>query len=144
MEPGGPAAPAIYAEGETRWQYAGFWLRFGAILVDGVILGVVGVILLFVLTDTTAALFNFVIGFAYYVLGNGWGGTPGKRLLGLRVVNNDGDEPGLAAGLVRYLVTLISALALFLGYLWMLWDGQRQTWHDKAAGTFVVQVLSGR
>ena len=39
---------------------------------------------------------------------------------------------------VRYLVAFLSALALGLGYFWMLWDPRRQTWHDKAAGTVVV------
>ena len=37
-------------------------------------------------------------------------------------------------------MSIVSGLACGLGYLWMLWDPQRQTWHDKAAGTYVVRV----
>ena len=34
----------------------------------------------------------------------------------------------------------ISGQICYLGYLWMLWDGKNQTWHDKVAGTFVVRT----
>jgi uncharacterized RDD family membrane protein YckC len=41
---------------------------------------------------------------------------------------------------VRWIVAYISGATIFLGYLWMLWDPRKQTWHDKAAGSFVVKV----
>ena len=47
-------------------------------------------------------------------------------------------SPGFGRAIVRYLVAMISSLAVFLGYLWAVWDERRQTWHDKAAGTVVI------
>lgn len=65
--------------------------------------------------------------------------TPGKMLLGLRIVDaGDGGPPGMRALVLRYVGYLVSALPLCLGYLWVLWDPRRQGWHDKMANTVVV------
>jgi uncharacterized RDD family membrane protein YckC len=45
---------------------------------------------------------------------------------------------GYGRALVRNLVKYVSAVVVLLGYLWMLWDKEKQTWHDKAAGSVVV------
>jgi uncharacterized RDD family membrane protein YckC len=65
--------------------------------------------------------------------------TPGKMWLRLRIVDaaTGGDAP-FPRLVVRYLGYLLSALPLGLGFLWMLWDPRRQTWHDKLAGTVVL------
>jgi uncharacterized RDD family membrane protein YckC len=66
--------------------------------------------------------------------------TPGKMLLGLRIVDADSGAPPTLRRLVwRYVGYLVSALPLCLGYLWVLWDPRRQGWHDKMARTLVVQ-----
>lgn len=67
---------------------------------------------------------------------HGW--TPGSRLLGMRIVRLDGGAPGARGGLVRAVVAFFSDFFFGLGYLWAIWDPRRQTWHDKVAGTFVV------
>jgi hypothetical protein len=41
---------------------------------------------------------------------------------------------------VRWIVGYISFAVILIGYLWMLWDGEKQTWHDKAANDVVVPV----
>jgi uncharacterized RDD family membrane protein YckC len=67
------------------------------------------------------------------------GGTPGKLMLGLRIVDaGTGGLPPFGRLVPRYFGYLVSALPLGLGYLWMLWDARRQCWHDKMAGTLVV------
>lgn len=71
------------------------------------------------------------------------GGTFGHRLLGLRVVRADGEQLSLLMATVRWLVECASALSLGFGYLWMLDEPQRRTWHDLAAGSVVVRE-SGR
>lgn len=109
-----------------------------AAFVDTLILSGVAILLSIVLSPEQSALPEFVIVFTYEVLGNGWGGTPGKRLLGMRLVNAAGEPPGLARSLIRSVVAGISFIALLLGFLWMLWDRDKQTWHDKAAGTYVT------
>lgn len=123
---------------EPKPEYAGFRQRFVALVVDSVILGTVSLLLSFTFGPEQSALPDFIIAFTYEVLGNGWGGTPGKRLIGMRLVNADGEAPGLASSLVRTVVAGISFVALLIGFFWMLRDPDKQTWHDKAAGTYVV------
>jgi uncharacterized RDD family membrane protein YckC len=65
------------------------------------------------------------------------GQTPGKRLMGVRVVRSDGQRLHLGNAIRRELAYVLSGL-LFLGYLWILFDNRRQGWHDKLAGTIVV------
>jgi uncharacterized RDD family membrane protein YckC len=64
--------------------------------------------------------------------------TPGKAALGLRVVRRDGKRMTVWRSIVRSLAYWISALPLFLGFLWILVDNERQGWHDKIANTCVV------
>jgi uncharacterized RDD family membrane protein YckC len=66
----------------------------------------------------------------------------GKRVLGIRVLDFQGGTGSIGYGraVVRNLVKYISAIPLLLGYLWMLWDREKQCWHDKAASSVVVPV----
>lgn len=70
------------------------------------------------------------------------GQTWGRRIVGIKVIRVDnGDVPGVGRALGRQLFgNIISANILYLGYLWMIWDKDRQTWHDKVAGTIVVRT----
>ncbi len=137
--------------------YAGFWRRFLALLIDGIILGVVGGILAAVLGlgsgsaegssasfnfGTGGTLLNFVLGILYFTLMIGLmnGKTVGGMALGIRVVPADGGgRVSIGKALIRAVVAYVSGFVLVLGYLWMLWDRNKQTWHDKAAGTYVVR-----
>lgn len=69
------------------------------------------------------------------------GQTWGRRIVGIKVVRvGTGAAPGFWRALARQLFAgIISANVLYLGYLWMLWDSDRQTWHDKISGTVVVK-----
>ena len=66
------------------------------------------------------------------------GQTPGKRLFGLLVIQTDGHKLSVGRAFLRVLGYWISALPLFLGFIWILFDGRRQGWHDKLAGTYVI------
>ena len=67
--------------------------------------------------------------------------TPGKLVLGLRIVDADtGRAPSFGRFALRYVGYLVSALPLGLGYFWAIWDKRRQGWHDKMAGTLVVRL----
>lgn len=68
--------------------------------------------------------------------------TPGKKLLGLQVVNHQtGAIPGFGTMFLREIVgRFLSGLFLGLGYFWALWDKNAQAWHDKLAGTVVVKA----
>jgi uncharacterized RDD family membrane protein YckC len=72
------------------------------------------------------------------------GTTPGKRALGMYVVKEDGQRAGFGTMLLReWVARAISGLVLGLGYLWILFDKDRQAWHDKLAGTYVVERRGG-
>ena len=120
---------------------AGFWRRFVASLVDGLVIGVVNAILLGILSENAATLLAIVSGLGYYTYleGGASGQTVGKKALGIRVVSlSDGDRIGYGRAFIRYIGRILSALPLLLGYFWMLWDGEKQTWHDKLSGSVVV------
>jgi len=64
--------------------------------------------------------------------------TFGMFVMGIEVTTIDGKPLGFKRSLVRFLGMLISVVCLGLGVFWMFWDKQRQTWHDKFAGTAVI------
>lgn len=66
------------------------------------------------------------------------GQTPGKMIMGIRVVSSDSERisPGLA--FLRMIGYVISFLPLLAGFLWMLWDREQRAWHDSLAVTRVI------
>jgi uncharacterized RDD family membrane protein YckC len=123
---------------------AGFWKRAGAILLDVLIVMIAAQLLRGFDRDLGDFLAAPAI-LAYYVFFEGGvrGQTLGKRVFGLRVIDlARGGSIGVRRGLIRNLVRVLSWLVFGLGYLWMLWDREKQTWHDKAAGSVVVPVES--
>lgn len=146
---GGPP-PGYTAYGEhtgagVNAPRAGFWIRFAAVVVDGLIYGIPTSILAAVLDVGTAGrqLLSLVVGLVYFVSqeSGSTGQTIGKKLCGIRVVDQTtGQTIDAGRALVRYLVSIVSGLVCGLGYFWMLWDGNKQTWHDKASQTLVVKA----
>jgi uncharacterized RDD family membrane protein YckC len=87
----------------------------------------------------------FLVVLIYFVFFWSWlGYTPGKGLLGLRIVRQDGQPLSAGRALLRYLAYWISAIPLFLGFIWILVDRQHEGWHDKIANTHVVYILGDR
>ncbi len=126
--------------------YAGWWRRGWALLFDWLILGfatgiadMAGESPMQHVADLLS--FAFVVG--YVVLLTATGGTPGKRVLGMRVVRMDGTPAGVWKALGRELLKPITAIPLGLGWLWMLDEPDARTWHDLAAGTVVIRELPG-
>lgn len=121
---------------------AGFWIRFGAALVDGIILGIVEAILRAAAGGAGQAL-DFLVGGLYLVFffGGPRGQTIGFRVCGIRVISmEDGGPIGYGRAAIRWIVGIVSAVVILIGYFWMLWDRERQTWHDKASTSVVVPV----
>lgn len=72
------------------------------------------------------------------------GQTPGKLLMGVRVLTVDGRNVPFLRACLRVLGYVPSAIVFYLGFLWVLVDDQRQAWHDKIARTYVVYVWAAR
>ena len=63
----------------------------------------------------------------------------GKHALSIRVVDLDSATPiGYGRASIRYVTSIVSAIVIYIGYLWMLWDREKQCWHDKTANSVVV------
>ena len=124
---------------------ASFGRRLVAALLDGLILGIAYGILFAIVGRTLGDVVGIILGLGYYTYfeGSPSGQTPGKRALGIRVYDFSGGSTngiGYGRAVIRYIGRIISTIPCFLGYLWMLWDKEKQTWHDKIASTVVVPV----
>jgi len=89
---------------------------------------------------TGSVLFTLIV-IAYYTFF--WtlvGYTPGKAVLGLKVVRRNGAKVSFGRSLLRFFAYWISLIPLGLGFFWVLWDPKRQGWHDKIAGTQVLYL----
>lgn len=122
-------------------DYADFGPRLVAYTIDGLILTIGSVPLMLLFAETFVGV---IVSLLTLVLVGSWsfntlGWSFGKGLVSLRIRKiATGTRPGITAGLIRTLVSLLSVALLFIGYLWMIWDDENQTLHDKVAGTHVV------
>jgi len=126
---------------EPSGPRASFLQRLGAALIDGILVGVVVAVLEQIVGQGPGSLLGLAVGIGYYgwLEGSASGQTIGKRALGIRVYDfRSGGAIGTSRGILRYFARILSTIPLFLGYFWMLWDDEKQTWHDKIAGSVVV------
>lgn len=177
--PGSYVAPPGYGYPGATVK-AGFWARFAAFVIDGIVVGLFAIPAYIALaagdtkiercsiddsgnfdpsgtvdnglcevpTGSTWAIFGvllalaFVAGIIYFAkLEGGSGQTLGKRALGIKVVDSrTGGSIGTGRGVGRYFARILSQLVCYLGYLWMLWDPEKQTWHDKMVNSYVVKA----
>ena len=127
-------------------EKAGWWTRFLAILIDTIGLGIIGAILNGIVYQgdpTAGSGLNTLLGvvyFCYFWSSYGKGQTMGMRALNIKVVKTDGSQLDLVGAFLRYVGLFISCLALFIGVIWAAFDAQKQGWHDKIAGTYVVKA----
>jgi uncharacterized RDD family membrane protein YckC len=71
------------------------------------------------------------------------GTTIGGIILGLKVVRLDDRPMDWTTAVVRALACFLSLVVVFLGFIWVAFDPEKQSWHDKIAGTIVVRVPRG-
>jgi len=151
-----PAPVSTPAVVPAPFQFAGGGERFMAFVIDTIILGIlVWLLVVFaeVMTDSTGDAFAICSGlltlagpFGYYTYFHAHSGqTPGKKVMGIKVISTDGSPltTGKSAGRAfGYMLTwaLTYVFVGFIGFLWMFRGENRQTWHDKMAGTYVIKV----
>ena len=125
---------------------AGWWTRVFAVLIDSIGLGIISGILVSILYQgdpTAGSGLQTLLGVAYFCYfwsSYGGGQTLGMRALNIRVVKTDGSQLDLVGAFLRYVGLVISIIPLFLGVIWAAFDAQKQGWHDKIAGTYVVKA----
>ena len=125
----------------------GFWIRTLAYIIDAIILGIVGTIIGgFIDPDPgspSRSTLNLVLGLVYFLYfwsAQGGGQTLGMRPFKLKVVRTDGSSLTYVQALIRYVGLVISFLCIFIGVIWVAFDANKQGWHDKIAGTYVVKA----
>jgi uncharacterized RDD family membrane protein YckC len=153
---------------DPQVKYAGFRLRFIAYWVDWLIIFPLGLMIQQMVGSSPFALFqaktmddllklqssgNSLLGMAISTLFslafflifwvNYDGATPGKKLLGIKIIKDNGEKINYPSAFIRYIGYLISGATLMffgIGYLWIIWDKKKQALHDKIAGTLVVKT----
>ena len=143
------------ANGMDNHQYAGFWIRVAAALIDTVLFAIViGIPLTLIYGSDYWTSEELVMGFwdaVFYIVPiviTVWFwvrylGTPGKMILRLQVIDaNTGQAVSTAKGIGRYLAYYASALPLLLGFVWVAFDRKKQGFHDKLAGTYVIRATA--
>lgn len=149
----------INVAGELR--YAGFWIRVGAKLIDGIIVGIPFFVIMFIMgvamTPTAGGanrtepspvmpfMFMLVefgmifINLAYQIFFLGkYGATPGKMLCKLKVVTAEGERFGYARATGRTFAEMLSGMICYIGYFMVAFDAQKRGLHDHICNTRVV------
>jgi uncharacterized RDD family membrane protein YckC len=155
--------PAPGYSGATTFVYASFLIRFVAAFIDGLIVSVALFVIFFIIgiiagiaaaasgseppstmTGGAALLADviyFVLYSGYFVYFWGMGQTPGMRIFRIYVADPmTGGPIGFSRAMIRFLGYLLSTLACYVGLIWAAFDPRRQGWHDKFAGSIVIQL----
>ena len=118
-------------------NYAGFWIRFVAYLIDVIIIMIPSIIIIFA---GLPSLLQLIIGIAYFIYfpSSEYMATPGKMALGLIITDEHGNRIGAVTAAVRYICYLISAIPLYIGFFIIGFTEKRMGLHDMIARTRVV------
>jgi len=146
-----PAAPPSHPSANLFFgpsvEYAGWWARVGAWIIDALLVVVSNIILISLFGAAgpagaaIGALLTTGASVAYYVvLTAGGNRTIGRMVLGIAVVREGGGDLTYGQSALRLLTSAVSWLVWILGILWPLWDDKNQTFHDKIALTVVIKV----
>lgn len=123
--------PSLGGMDPTSLPRVGFWVRVGAGLIDLLLLSIASKTIPILLLIYIVAMWT-------------WKGTTiGGMVFGFKVVRVNGQPLTFGVALVRGLACMLSLVALGLGFFWIAWDREKQSWHDKIAGTYVVRMPKG-
>jgi uncharacterized RDD family membrane protein YckC len=150
-------------------RYGGFWIRFVAIVIDGLLLGVAQSLIIAPLmaalgfAASNPAMMNsedgmaafsammgamgliqvvgLVIGWLYFALmqSGKHQATLGKMALGLKVVDSEGNRLSFGRASLRYIGKFVSSLVLMIGYIIAAFNPRKQALHDMIASTYVIK-----
>ncbi len=123
---------------DTTYRHAGFWVRVVAALIDSVIIAAIGFIVRQIIGDSDPI--TIIIGAGYHI--GMWvkndGMTFGKKIMGIKVIQTNGQAIDIKTGVIRYIGYIVSGMVLGIGFIWVAFDKNKQGWHDKIANTFVI------
>ena len=134
-------------------EYAGFWIRVGAALIDTVLMLILIAPILTAIYGTgywmseslVQGFWDLIVNYLLpaIIIIIFWvykSATPGKMVTKLAIVDaKTGGKPSTGQFIIRYLGYYLSTIPLFLGIIWVGIDKRKQGWHDKIAGTVVLR-----
>ena len=137
-------------------DYAGFWIRVAASIIDSIILVLVTSPILYSIygkeyfksEGLVAGYWDIIIKWifpavAVIVFWIYKSATPGKMIMGIKIIDmKTGNPPSTSQSIIRYLGYYVSMIPLMLGIIWVAFDEKKQGWHDKLAGTVVIKINS--
>jgi len=135
-------------------RYAGFWRRWAAILIDGIVTGLVtwptsfalqglfpkaGSVKIVIPVIVILYLISFLVPALYSIILHGkYGATPGKKALKIKVVMSDGQPITYGRATGRYFAHMLSAMVMYIGYIMAGFDQEKRALHDHVCNTRVV------
>lgn len=142
---------------ENNYEYAGFWIRFCASIIDTIVLCIIITPVLYMMYgsayfgDELSSLlpgrilvewiFPIAASVGFWVYKSA---TPGKMALSLKVLDEKTGAPiTVHQSIVRYLGYFVSAVTFLFGFIWVGMDSKKQGFHDKMASTVVVRDKNG-
>ncbi len=144
---------------EQHVEYAGFWVRVGATIIDTILIMLITFPLLVSIygwayfdmeqTGFIAGPADFLITYALPAIAVilFWlkkQATPGKMAVSAKVVDaKTGNTMSVSQAIGRYFAYYVSLIPLGLGFIWVAFDSKKQGWHDKLAGTVVIRSKNG-
>lgn len=154
-----PPMPGVYRNPMDMVPKATFWMRAVATLVDaGVVFGlqmILGGLLALAGSVTVVGsdggagetafivhFFSYLISFTYYIFFTGYcGQTPGKMVLRIKVVRQDGSPVGYGRAAFREVpAKFLSGIIFGIGYLMVIFDEQKRALHDRMSDTYVIKL----
>ena len=128
-------------KGENVMEYAGFWNRFIAIVIDSVLLAIVSIITNILFNENVAGTVGFLVGWLYFagLESSTRQATIGKSAMGLVVTGVDGNRISFLRATGRYFGKILSALILLIGYFMAAFTARKQALHDILASTLVLK-----
>ena len=138
----------------SEQQYAGFWIRVVASIIDTTFLLILLLAMVFALYSAglisdnpedlgvVGIFLNYVIPVVLVLIF--WhykSATPGKIITHMSIVDAEtGGKPSFGQFIIRYIAYYLSAIPLLLGFIWVGFDKRKQGWHDKIAKTVVIKT----
>ncbi|HEX3824155.1 MAG TPA: RDD family protein [Mycobacteriales bacterium] len=132
--PGAPQGPGGAPLAAWGWRVLGY-------IIDAVIIFIPAFIVGIAVGRAGYDVVALILGLIIAYLNGAQGQSPGKRVVGLRLVReSDGQLIGGGMGIVRAIAHILDTIACLVGWFWPLWDDKRQTFADKIIGTVVVKL----
>jgi uncharacterized RDD family membrane protein YckC len=139
---------------EETGQYAGFWIRVVAYILDSVILAIVGGLVGLVMGAVLGAsgmdvdliklvsqFLGFLIGIIYFstLWSSNMQASLGQKVCGLRLITTDGGPVSLGRAIGRYFALILAFLILCIGVIMVAFTERKQGLHDMLVGTYVIK-----